>query len=144
MNAGYHVGIFAKTKGRIYIRPELVYTHTNSSYKYENKSSELAIDKIDLPVLVGIKVIGPLHVVAGPSFQFIINTDFEDITLEDVENNFTVGGTAGLTAQFGKLGIDFRYERGFTSNEVEFIGIDEIATIDTRPSQFIIGASFRF
>ncbi|MBV1888250.1 MAG: PorT family protein [Urechidicola sp.] len=139
-NAGYHIGFFAKTKGRIYIRPELVYTHTNSNYD----SKKLKIDKIDAPVLLGVKIIGPLHAVIGPSFQYIINTDLESFNLSDVENDFTVGGTVGLTVQLGKLGIDVRYERGFTSNEADFLNIGEIASVDTRPSQLIASASFRF
>ncbi len=142
-NAGFHFGFFAKTKGRIYVRPELVYTQTNSTYKGDAKSSKLTIKKIDAPILLGIKIIGPLHAVIGPSFQYIIDTDLEDIKLDDVENNFTVGGTVGLTAQLGKLGIDARYERGFSNNEAEFID-GTLGNVDTRPSQLILSASFRF
>lgn len=143
-NAGYHFGFFARTKGRIYIRPELVYTHTKSKYSYEGKSSNLSIDKMDVPVLLGFKIIGPLHAMIGPSFQYIIKTDLEDIKLTDVENDFTVGGTIGLTAQLGKLGIDVRYERGFTKNEAAFFGDEVSGRIDTRPSQLIASASFKF
>ncbi|MDC9721309.1 MAG: outer membrane beta-barrel protein [Urechidicola sp.] len=143
-NAGFHFGFFTKTKGRVYVRPELVYTQTKSKYSYEGNSSKLTVKKIDAPVLLGLKIIGPLHAVIGPSFQYIIDTDLEDIKLDDVENNFTVGGTVGLTAQLGKLGIDARYERGFSSNEAEFLGIDDSGRVDTRPSQLILSASFRF
>ena len=144
-NAGFHFGFFAKTKGRIYVRPELVYTQTNSNYKNSGgEKSKLTIKKIDAPVLLGLKIIGPLHAVIGPSFQYIINTDLENFNLSDVKNDFTVGGTVGLTVQLMKLGIDLRYERGFSSNEAAFLNIDEIATVDTRPSQLILSASFRF
>lgn len=143
-NAGFHFGFFAKTKGRVYVRPELVYTQTKSKYSYEGASSKLTLKKIDVPVLLGLKIIGPLHAVIGPSFQYIIDTDLEDIKLDDVENNFTVGGTVGLTVQLAKLGIDARYERGFSSNEAEFLGIDDSGRVDTRPSQLILSASFRF
>lgn len=142
-NAGFHFGVFAKTKGRLYIRPELVYTQTNTNYKNGGESSKLTIKKIDAPVLLGLKIIGPLHAVIGPSFQYIIDTDLEDINLTDVENNFTVGGTVGLSVQLGKLGVDARYERGFSSNEAEFIG-GNLGNVDTRPSQLILSASFRF
>ena len=142
-NAGFHFGFFAKTKGRIYVRPELVYTQTNTNYKNGGESAKLTIKKIDAPVLLGVKIIGPLHAVIGPSFQYIIDTDLEDIKLDDVENNFTVGGTVGLTIQLAKLGIDARYERGFSSNEAEFID-GALGNVDTRPSQLILSASFRF
>ncbi|MFK5878870.1 MAG: outer membrane beta-barrel protein [Flavobacteriaceae bacterium] len=143
-NAGFHFGFFAKTKGRIYVRPELVYTQTNSTYKGEAKSSKLTIKKIDAPILLGLKIIGPLHAVIGPSFQYIIDTDLKDANFKDIENNFTVGGTVGLTVQLGKLGIDARYERGFSNNEAKFIGDILEGRVDTRPSQLILSASFRF
>lgn len=139
-NAGFHVGLFAQTKGFIYIRPELVYTHTSSSYN----NNKLKIDKIDAPVLAGVKILGPLQVVIGPSFQYIINTDLESVNLSDVEKDFTVGGTVGLTVQLGKLGIDVRYERGFTENEAAFLGDEVVGRVDTRPNQLIASASFRF
>jgi len=143
-NAGFHFGLFAKTKGRLYVRPELVYTQTNSNYKGDGgEKAKLTIKKIDAPILLGLKIIGPLHAVIGPSFQYIIDTDLEDIQLKDVENNFTVGGTVGLTAPLGKLGIDARYERGFSSNEADFID-GALGNVDTRPSQLILSASFRF
>lgn len=143
-NAGFHFGFFAKTKGRIYVRPELVYTQTNTNYKNDGESAKLTIKKIDAPMLLGVKIIGPLHAVIGPSFQYIIDTDLEGINLKDVENNFTVGGTVGLTAQLGKLGVDARYERGFSNNEAEFLGLESSGRVDTRPSQLILSASFRF
>lgn len=143
-NIGYHVGIYLKTKGRFYFRPELIYTHTSSSYKSSDNKAELNVDKLDMPLLVGFKLIGPLHVMGGPSLQYIIDTDLDDVNLSDVEKDFTVGGTIGLGLQLGNFGIDARYEQGFTENEVAFLGDEVSGRVDTRPSQFILGASFRF
>jgi len=33
---GYHIGVFAKTGGRLYIRPELMYTKTETEYSSGN------------------------------------------------------------------------------------------------------------
>ena len=139
-NAGYHFGVFATTKGKIFIRPELVFTHTKSVYEDNNLKADFIMDKIDAPILVGLKIIGILNVFIGPSFQYIINTDLEDIALSDVEKDITVGGIFGVGVQIGKLGVDLRYERGFSSNEAEFIGI-ESGRIDTRPKQLILSLS---
>jgi len=141
-NAGYHFGVFATTKGKIFIRPELVFTHTKSVYEDNGLKADFKMDKIDLPILVGLKFLGILNVFAGPSLQYIINTDLEDIALSDVENDITIGGIFGVGVQIGKLGIDFRYERGFSSNEAEFIGIEN-GRIDTRPKQLIASVSFK-
>lgn len=143
-NSGYHLGFFAKTKGKIYVRPELFYTHTKSKYKGDGGISDLTIDKIDLPILLGLKIIGPLHFLIGPSFQYLINTDLSDFKLGDIENDFTIGGTVGLGVQLGKIGIDLRYERGFSENEVELLNLDELGTIDVRSKQLIASVSFKF
>ena len=76
---GFHVGFFGKIAlSKIYLRPELIYTKTKSSYDLGVVSNDYDISKIDLPVLVGIKVIGPVHVFAGPAFQYILENDLEN------------------------------------------------------------------
>ncbi|MFS4456329.1 outer membrane beta-barrel protein [Maribacter sp. 2304DJ31-5] len=142
-NVGFHAGIFGKLGNKIYVRPELVYTSTKSGYN----EGDLKINKLDAPVLVGIKVIGPLHVFAGPSFQYILNTKFNDLTIDDIENDFTIGLNIGAGINLGKLGVDVRYERGFSENEVNFIN-SNITTlngdrVDTRPDQFIVSLSLK-
>ena len=46
-NAGFHFGLFTKTKGRVYVRPELVYTQTNSNYNIDGEKTKFTIKKID-------------------------------------------------------------------------------------------------
>lgn len=144
-NAGFHVGFYGKIGNRIYLRPELVYTSTKSGYD----EGELKIQKLDLPVLLGTKVIGPLHVFAGPSFQYLLSTDFEadQITFDDVENDFTVGINLGAGVNLGKFGIDLRYERGFSENEIRFINTNitnlNNDRVDTRPDQLILSFSLK-
>lgn len=140
-NVGYHVGVFGKIGNTIYVRPELVFTAIKSGY---NKG-DLKINKLDLPVLLGIKVIGPLNVFAGPSFQYILNTKFDGVTIDTIENDFTVGLNIGAGVNLGKLGIDVRYERGFSENEITFINSNITSLdgdrVDTRPDQIILSLS---
>ncbi len=139
-NVGYHLGIFGQVGEKIYLRPELIYTKTKSDY--ENNSLDMS--KLDLPVLLGINVIGPLKVFAGPAFQYILDTDYDGITIGDVENDFTVGLNIGAGISFGKFGIDLRYERGFSENEVTVVeGAFSNDRIDTRPDQLILSASLK-
>jgi len=70
-NIGYHLGIFGKIGvSKIYLRPELVYTKTKSDYNGE----DFDMSKLDAPILLGVKVVGPLHLFAGPAFQYILST----------------------------------------------------------------------
>jgi len=116
-NLGYHVGIFGKIGNKLYLRPELMYTATKSDYD----SNEYSVKKIDAPVLSGLKIIGPVSVFAGPSFQYILDTDFEGINIETIEDDFSVGLNLGIGLNFNSIGIDLRYERGFNNNEDTFI-----------------------
>src|SRR5690606_21405750 len=144
---GYHVGVWGKLDfPKIYLRPELVYSKTKSSYDFAGESHDYDISKLDLPVLLGYKIIGPLHIFAGPAFQYTLKNDLEDIEIEDVKNEFTVGLNAGVGVNLGNIGLDVRYERGFSDNEAEFIG-DNIADVsgrvDSRPSQIIFALSLK-
>jgi len=139
-NVGYHLGVFGKLGDKIYFRPELMYTKMKSDY--DNNSFNMS--KLDAPLLVGVNVIGPLQVFAGPALQYILDTDYEDITIGDVKNDFSVGLNIGAGVSFGKLGIDLRYERGFSKNEVEIVdGILSGDRIDTRPDQLILSLGLR-
>lgn len=141
---GYHVGVFGKFGNRFYFRPELVYTNVGSDYVEE----EFKIQKLDAPLLFGVKVIGPLAIFGGPSLQYILNTEFEDIELDNVENDFTVGLNFGIGLNLGKVGLDLRYERSFSDNEVSFVNDNisdgDVSRIDTRPDQLILSLSVAF
>ncbi|MCK5441608.1 MAG: PorT family protein [Maribacter sp.] len=143
-NVGYHIGLFGKLGNRFYVRPELVYTKTKSDYDGES----FDMSKLDVPVLVGTKIIGPLHVFAGPAFQYILDSEFEGISSNEIESDFTVGLHIGAGVNLGKLGVDVRYERGFSSNEANFINnnVTELNPnrVDTRPDQLIVSLSVAF
>lgn len=138
-NIGFHLGVFAKLDaGPIYLRPEFVFTRTSSAYTVEN----LIISKLDVPVLVGLDILGPLSIFLGPDFQYILSNNFGDLNIEDPENQFTVGAQFGLGLNFEGFGIDIRYERGLTENEVLLTGVED-SRIDTRPEQIILGLSVK-
>ena len=53
--------------------------------------------------------------------QYILNTEFDGIDINDVEEDFSVGLNFGIALNLKKIGIDLRYERGFSNNEAIFI-----------------------
>ncbi|WP_430905704.1 porin family protein [Maribacter sp. 2-571] len=145
---GYQIGVFYKRKlAKIYLRPELIYTKTASSYELNGATNTYDISKLDLPVLLGVKVVGPLHVFAGPAFQYLLENDLENFSINEAENDFTVGLHLGAGVNLGKLGFDVRYERGFSQNEANFVS-DNITPeingrVDSRPSQVILAVSLK-
>lgn len=143
---GYHVGIFGKIEiARLYVRPELIYTKASSSYDIDGDNT-YSTSKIDVPILVGINLIGPVHVFAGPALQATLKSDFENFSINNLENDFTVGLHLGVGVNLGKLGLDVRYERGLSENEATFASdtIDSIdGRVDSRPSQIIFSLSYK-
>ena len=140
---GYHFGVFGKlSQGPVYLRPEIQYTKLVNDYN----GVEFDIRKIDVPVLIGFHLVGSLHVFAGPSLQYVLEADLGDTDLREVSDEFTFGGQVGFGLNFGHLGIDVRYERGFDENEVTFINnnFSNQISLDTRPEQIIIALSLKF
>lgn len=141
-NAGFHVGVFGRlAAGPLYFKPELLFTSTKSGYD----DGDFKMQKLDLPALIGLKVIGPLSVFAGPSFQYILDSEFDDISINNIENDFSVGFNFGIGINIKKIGIDLKYERGFSKNEATFIsnnlGENVVSRLDTRPEQLILSFS---
>ena len=122
------------------MRPEIQFTKINSGFD----GKDIGLSKIEAPILLGYKILGPLSVFAGPSFQYILNEDVEGTTLADVEENFTIGLQIGTRISFGRLGMGVRYDRGFTDNGVKILGVNGVGDgrIDARPNQFIVSASY--
>ena len=60
---GYHIGAYGKIDLLLfYLRPEIQFTKINSGF--DNKS--IGLSKIEAPILLGYKILGPLSVFAFP------------------------------------------------------------------------------
>lgn len=145
--SGFNIGIYDKFNlGLFYIRPELVYTKTNSQYLLNNQNQNYNLSKLDLPILVGLNVIGPLNIFAGPDFQYILSNNLTGLGFQSIKNNYTLGLNIGASVELGKIGIDIRYERGLNANEANFlennIANPSLYILDTRPQQFIVNLSY--
>ncbi|MGI9530428.1 porin family protein [Lutimonas sp.] len=153
---GYHFGILTEIKLPLflYIRPELIYTHTESSYDFGDDKGKLKMDKLELPVLVGFRVLKIGRFFFGPNFSYIIDTKLsapESIKNVDYDD-FTVSGQVGLGLNFGKIGADIRWETGFTDSQAEFITENIVPDnsdinfgyADTSHSQFILSFYYKF
>ena len=147
--AGFHVGLWTKIHVLgFYIRPEVVYTELNNSYSSDFNSSVINTDfktkKVDIPVLIGAKVVGPLHIFGGPSFQYISKTNFDQAEFENIKTkDFTAGLQLGAVFEFGRLGVQVRWEKGF-ENDVDGEFLNSNIRVDNRPNQIIFGLSYRF
>ena len=151
---GYHIGILTEVKLPLwlYLRPELYYTHTKSSYSKENVKADLTMDKIDAPILLGLRFLKIGRIFVGPSFHYIMNTKLKGSDIIDdlkkvSSDDFTVGAQFGLGLELGRIGVDARWESGLSDSEVKYVdknfdlgGLN----IDTSQQQFILSIYYKF
>lgn len=142
--SGFHLGVYGNLDLlSFYLRPELQFSKNKSQYG-ENQS--LALNKLEAPILLGYKILGPLSVYAGPAFQYILAEKGSNLTLGEIKENFTVGLQLGTRLQLGRFGLGIRFERGFTDNEVAVLSNNDInlteGQIDTRAKQWIFAVSY--
>lgn len=150
---GFHAGIWLRAKIPVvglYIRPELIYTQLGNQVNYSptgttTTETDFTFKKIDVPVLLGKKFLGVGNVFVGPSFQYILGSDFGFSDLKSVDSDgFTVGLVVGAGIEVSKLGLDIRYERGFNDVASSFMDGTTNVNFDTRVNQIIIGLSYQF
>jgi len=144
--AGFHVGFWLKTKFilGLSLRPELVYTQLKNEYSV-NQGVNLTTQKLDLPILIDTKIIGPLHFFVGPSIQYILKSKFNSSDIKNINgDDFTVGMQLGTGLQLGNLGLDVRWEKGI-SNKLTAQKISSLTNlkVDNRPNQIIFSASIK-
>lgn len=145
---GFHAGVYLRGNltSNLYIKPELQFSLDKSSFEFNGTPLDYKVSKLDLPILIGVSLLGPLHVFGGPSLQYIVNTDLEDVKLDDVKNNFTVGLQFGVGIQIKRLNLDVRYERGLSKNQarVAETNIGQPVRVDSRPNQFLLSLGIDF
>lgn len=154
---GYHLGLLAEIKLPLfmYLRPELLYVRTESSYPVEGDEAMLKMDRIDVPVLLGFRVFKIGRFFLGPNFQYILNTDLsvsDNITkIKNISyDDFNVAAQVGFGLNFGRLGADIRWEAGLMGTEAVY-GIDgvdldavERVEVDTDNMQFLLSLYWKF
>ncbi|MGJ8743193.1 porin family protein [Polaribacter sp.] len=149
---GYHAGLWLRLNipgSSLFVKPELVYTSLENEVVFTPggttaKNTNYSFQKIDVPVLLGSKVLKIANIFIGPSFQYILDSDFDISDFKDVESEgFTVGVQMGAGVAFGKFGIDIRWERGLSDSESTFFDGTTDRAFDTRVNQIIIGLSLQ-
>ena len=137
---GFYVGIYSEIKLlMLYLRPELHYSEFTDNLS--NKQSRL-----EAPISLGIKVLPVLSGFAGPTLRFPISSN--DIPgVEDFKQNTSIGIHLGARIHLGKLGLDVRYDKGLSDEEVNLIGSNNIPSnlkIDNSSGLLSLGLSYAF
>jgi opacity protein-like surface antigen len=149
-NVGFNVGLSLKANlpASFFLMPELYYTNFKNEFTTENTTFDVKSSRIDLPVLVGHKVLGDLlGVYVGPvaSYNLAKEDTFNDFQ-ENASNNFTVGYQFGAQLEVKKFLVNARYEGAFSKDSRNFINRVSGSEIryDNRPNLFMVGVGYKF
>jgi len=150
---GYHFGLFGKLNfsDKFYFRPELVFTKRQHEYNIigAQEQENLNISSLDIPILLGVKITGPVSFFTGPSFHYLMNQNIDspgNLNIRDIENDIVFGINAGIAVDIQKFVIDLRYEQTFGENLISFqsdMNTSFFGTIDTRVQQIILSISYK-
>ena len=153
---GFQLGVYTEIDLiTFYIRPELNFIFSKSNQgsailsgnisedvlKHNFKSSE-----IQVPIIFGYNILGPISVFGGPSFKYNLKTSSDIFDLEDIKDKYRLSLLLGSRVKVKSFAIDLRYERGLNSNEILIINANGLnipnGNIDSTNNRFSILLSY--
>ena len=153
---GFQFGIFTEIDLiTFYVRPELNFIYSISNQgsailsgnisedllKHKFKSSE-----IQVPIIFGYNIIGPISVFGGPSFKYNLNSTSDVFDLEDIKDKYKLSVLLGSRIKIKSIGIDLRYERGLNNGEIKIINANGLnipnGNIDSTNNRFSVLISY--
>lgn len=153
-STGFQFGVFTEIDLiTFYIRPELnlIFSRSKNAAAYSldqginiaehsYKSSE-----IQLPIIFGYKILGPISVFGGPSFKYNLSNS-SNFNLEDIKDKYTLSLLLGSRVKIRSISIGLRYERGLNSKEILIInanGVDlDNANVDLTTNKLSLNISY--
>ena len=153
-STGFQFGVFTEIDLiTFYIRPELnlIFSKSKNAAAYSldeginiaehsYKSSE-----IQLPIIFGYKVLGPISVFGGPSFKYNLSNS-SNFNLEDIKDKYTLSLLLGSRVKIRSISVGLRYERGLNNNELLIInanGVDlDNTNVDLTTNKLSLNISY--
>jgi len=149
---GYHVGLFGRLSfGGFFLQPEVLYTKTNGTFQINspipgggsgNNTFSQDFNRLDIPVMLGLKLFNFFRIQAGPIASIDMNSDFKDATntIQNVDfEKTTLGYQAGVGLDIGNFILDAKYESSLSSITENIGGFQT----DQRINQFILSVGFK-
>lgn len=140
---GYQAGVMTRVDiGSLYVQGEALFNKRKASYEEKSGgSAKLAWNAIDIPVVVGYKIIKTddfnLRAFAGGVYSYAFNNKLS--TSESIQEGFNkfdksnIGITGGIGIDYKNFTIDLRYENGLSNISKEF---------KSKPHSFSLGIGY--
>lgn len=155
-NIGFNLGFSVKIDLPLafFVMPEVYYTTFKNEFTdpVSNTTFDVKNNRLDVPLLVGYKVIGnTLGVFLGPVMSYnLAKEDTYNDFVENSKNQFTVGYQFGAQVELKSLVLNAKYEGALTKDQRDFVrrvgGAQNTETIhyDNRASLFMVGVGYKF
>jgi hypothetical protein len=112
---GYHIGIFTRLELLAwYFQNEVLLTNLGIQYKEDNKTVNLWLTKLDIPVMLGLSFFGIARVQFGPIFSVLLSAKEGDRDVREDYNSITAGWQGGLGFDIWRMAIDLKYEESLS------------------------------
>lgn len=131
---GYVVGVWGRFGNKIFLQPELLLAQKGGTIDIQNVGKvKFSYSNLDVPVLVGFKVLKIFNVHAGPVATFKLT---EDQKLTDALKGLTTSNEAIKNASFGyQLGAGVKI-LGFNIDLRKVGSLSEISALNMNSNQF--------
>jgi Outer membrane protein beta-barrel domain len=156
-NYGLHGGVWARLRlGKFFIQPEVVFNSSTVTYSLDSirrgvtnvlkDGVKETFSRVDVPIMLGFKL-ASFRLNAGPVGHFNIGSSSDLTTVSGFSTKLKSaqwGFQVGLGADFGRLGLDLRYE-GNADNFGSHINFGNNSYEFSRaPSRIVLSAAIRF
>ena len=147
---GFHLGVLAEipVSDRFSVQPEVLYSTQGTEDETGSFTNEYKLDYIQLPVLAKFYLIDGLALEAGPSFNFLVNEEYD---FESNSLDFETDSELASTFEFGgALGASYKFNNGFFLNGRYVLGFTDAFDSDNfdddaiKNNGFQLGVGFQF
>lgn len=140
---GYQAGVMTRMDiGKLYVQGEALFNKRKTSYQSQDgSSSKLSWNAIDIPVVVGYKLIKAddfnVRVFAGGVYSYAFNNKIS--TSHAIQEGFikfdksNIGITGGVGVDYKNFTVDLKYETGLSSISKDF---------KSKPHSFSLGIGY--
>ncbi len=149
--SGFQFGAFVRIGKKLYVQPELYYTTQGGVFtsNTQNWKQTIKIGSLDVPVLVGFKMIDAklvnLRILAGPVASFVVNksvseggTSLGPITDGDLKSvNWSIQAGAGVDVWL--LTLDIRYQIGLN----QLVSEAQNYKFDSKNNVWVVSLGFK-
>jgi hypothetical protein len=141
---GLNGGIWMRVGNRFFLQPEVYLNSNTNEYKLDGGPFQETLKKekfqyLDIPLIFGLKL-GPLSLQGGPVGHYFLKStsDLSDLpSYDEMIEEFTFGYQAGGGLDFGRIGLDVRYQGRFGNDKGHMNFFGQQYNFDKTPASIV-------